>query len=274
MRRRGTPWLLDSLGAPADGDFPDSLRATYAADIIRRWDPDLLFMHLVALDGAKHATGRGGEAVWTALRNADRYLGWVVAALQETNAGRATTVIVTSDHGFLPVRRVLKPGVLLARAGLIRTTSAGHVVDWDAAVVASGGTAAFIPRDDGDSTVTRRIRQAIPDALVGPGRPIRAIWPRDTIAALGGDPRAAWMIDMSDTFYTTIGYGDPLFLERGGGGHGFDPRRLGMHAFFLATGPGIQPDSRMPLLKQEDIAATVARRLGIELPNIVGRPAL
>ncbi|HEU5260124.1 MAG TPA: ectonucleotide pyrophosphatase/phosphodiesterase, partial [Gemmatimonadales bacterium] len=234
LRRWGTPGLLDSLRAPDVGQVSDSLRAVWAAQIIRRWDPDLLLLHLLDVDHWKHETGPAGDSVWAALRRADRHIGWVLDALHDQP--RATTVIVTSDHGFLRYRRILRPGVLLTRAGLVTLDSAGRVADWVAGIVGNGGSAMFLPRDATDSTIARRIRAAIPDSLVGPDRPIRIIWPRDSLVALGADPRALWAIEMNEGFYTNLGYRGELLFADTGGGHGHDPRRPELHAFFLVAG--------------------------------------
>ena len=263
LRRLGTSWLLDSLGVPRAGRVSDSLRARWTGEIIRRWDPDLVLLHLLDVDHWKHEQGSVGDSVWTALWRADRDIGRVLDALRARP--RATTVIVTSDHGFLPYRQSLRPGVLLVRAGLVTLDAAGRVTDWAAGVVGNGGSAMFLPRDSTDRSLAARIRAAIPDSLIGPGRPIRAVWPRDTIAALGGDPRALWAIDMNEGYYTTLGYRGDLLVERRtvGGGHGYDPRRPELHAFFLASGPGIAAGSTLPVMQQTDIAGRVARALGV-----------
>lgn len=273
LRRLGTSWLLDSLGVARAGRVSDSLRARWTGEIIRRWDPDFALLHLLDVDHWKHEQGPVGDSVWTALRQADRHIGWVLDALRARP--RATTVIVTSDHGFLPYRQRLRPGVLLVRAGLVTLDPAGRVTDWAAGVVGNGGSAMILPRDSTDRSLAARIRAAIPDSLIGPGRPIRAVWPRDTIAALGGDPRALWAIDMNEGYYTTLGYGGELLVERRGvgGGHGYDPRRPELHAFFLAAGPGIRPGTRLGVIQQTDIGPTVAKVLGLRLGGVEGRPA-
>jgi predicted AlkP superfamily pyrophosphatase or phosphodiesterase len=271
LRRLGTSWLLDSLGVPRAGQVSDSLRAQWTGEIIRRWDPDLVLLHLLDVDHWKHEQGPVGDSVWTALRQADRHIGWVLDALRARP--RATTVIVTSDHGFLPYRRSLRPGVLLVRAGLVTLDPAGRVTDWAAGVVGNGGSAMILPRDSTDRSLAARIRAAIPDSLIGPGRPIRAVWPRDTIAALGGDPRALWAIDMNEGYYTTLGYRGELLVGRRevGGGHGYDPRRPELHAFFLAAGPGIAAGGTLPVIRQTDIAPTIAGILGLDLRGVEGR---
>lgn len=265
LRSLGTPWLLDSLGAPAAGQPDDSLRADWAAAIIRRWQPDFVAIHLIDLDHWKHETGPWGDSVPSALRAVDRRLGLVLDAVRATEPGRRTTLIVTSDHGFLPYAQRLRPGVLLARAGLVTvdTTATPPVRSWDAGVQVNGGSVMILPRDSADRTLAARVRSAIPDSLVGPGMPIRAVWPRDTIALLGGDPRALWALDMNEGFYATAGYSGPLLSPRRGGGHGFDQRRRELHAFFLMTGPGVRAGDTRPLLRQTELAAMIARVLGL-----------
>lgn len=260
LRSLGTPWLLDSLNAPPAGQPNDSMRAAWAAAIVRRWDPDLVALHLIDLDHAKHEYGIWGDSAVAALRARDRDLSVLLSAVRATEAGRQTTLIVTSDHGFLNYRERLRPGVLLARAGLVMVDSSASppVRSWDAGVQVSGGSVMVLPRDSSDRTLAARIRAAIPDSLIGPGRPVRAVWPRDSIARLGGDPRAIWALDLNTGFYAVSGYTGSLLSSRMGGGHGYDPRRQELHAFFLWTGPGVRAGSVVPIMRQTDIAGYVA----------------
>ncbi len=126
----------------------------------------------------------------------------------------------------------------------------------------------IMPRDSTDRRLAARVRGAIPDTLVGPpeggrARPIRAVWPRDTIAMLGGDPRAIWGLDLNEGTYSASGYTGALFTPRAGGGHGQDPRRPELHAFLVMSGPGIERGGSRPLLRQTEIAGIVARLLGL-----------
>jgi hypothetical protein len=265
LRYLGTPWLLDSIGAPAAGEPNDSMRAAWTAAIIRRWNPDLVALHLIDLDHFKHEFGIWGDSARAALRARDRDISVVLEAVVATDAGRQTTLIVTSDHGFLNYEQRFRPGVLLARAGLVTVDSAATppVRSWEAAVQVNGGSIMILPRDSTSGTIAARIRAAIPDSLVGPGKPIRAIFPRDTIALLGGDPRALWALDLNEGYTGATGYSGPLLSPREGGYHGYDPRRPELHAFFLVTGHGVQPGRPRALMLQTEIAGIVARLLGL-----------
>lgn len=264
MRHSGTAGLLDSLGAAATGPFRDSLRVDWSAAILRRWDPDLLALHVIDLDGRKHDHGVWGDSVVLALRKVDRELGRLLAAVRETEAARRTTVVITSDHGFLNYRQGFRPGVLLARAGLVTLDSAGRATSWEAGILTNGGSTMILPRDSSDRDIAARIRAAIPDSLIGDGRPIRALWPRNTLAALGSDPRAVWALDLNDGFYSSGGYRGALVGPLRGAGHGYDPRRPELYAFFMSTGPGVPRGTTPPVLRQTEIAGIVARILGLQ----------
>ncbi|HET9384692.1 MAG TPA: ectonucleotide pyrophosphatase/phosphodiesterase [Gemmatimonadales bacterium] len=265
LRYLGTPWLLDSIGAPAAGEPNDSMRAAWTAAIIRRWNPDFIALHLIDLDHFKHEYGIWSDSARGALRARDRDISVVLAAVAATEAGRQTTVIVTSDHGFLDYSHRLRPGVLLSRAGLVTVDTAATppVRAWQAGVQVNGGSVMILPRDSTDPALAARIRAAIPDTLVGPGKPIRAVLPRDTIAVLGGDPRALWALDLNEGFYAISGYAGALLSASRGGGHGYDQRRQELHAFFLMTGPGVPRGRPRPLMRQTEIAGIVARILGL-----------
>jgi hypothetical protein len=146
------------------------------------------------------------------------------------------------------------------------------VISWRAAVVVNGGNVMLLPRDSTDPGIEALLRRAVPDSLVGPPpRPIRLIWSRDSIARLGGDPRALWALDLNDGFYAIRGYSGSAMSTRSGGGHGYDPRRPELHAFFLASGAGVPGGRHLGVIRQTDIAPTIAVMLGLELPGVDGR---
>ncbi|KRA38672.1 MULTISPECIES: alkaline phosphatase family protein [unclassified Nocardioides] len=63
--------------------------------------PNLTFLHLAGPDAAGHRTGGMGVAYLDAVREIDRLVGKVVAAIEHTPAlDGTTTVILTADHGF------------------------------------------------------------------------------------------------------------------------------------------------------------------------------
>lgn len=70
-----------------------------AVQSIREDRPYFLFVHLDHVDGALHGHGWLTEEYFEAVREADRLIGVLLEALEESGMHGETIVIVTSDHG-------------------------------------------------------------------------------------------------------------------------------------------------------------------------------
>ena len=56
------------------------------------------------------------------------------------------------------------------------------------------------------------------------------------------------------------------------GTHGFLNTDPDMRAIFIASGAGVRRGATLGVIKNIDVAPTIARWLGLEMPNISGRP--
>jgi predicted AlkP superfamily pyrophosphatase or phosphodiesterase len=56
------------------------------------------------------------------------------------------------------------------------------------------------------------------------------------------------------------------------GSHGYDSHLPDMRAVFVACGAGIQPGVKLGEINNTDVAPTVAKLLGFEIPNAEGKP--
>jgi len=56
------------------------------------------------------------------------------------------------------------------------------------------------------------------------------------------------------------------------GSHGFDSHLPEMRATFVACGAGIKPGTKLGVINNTDVAPTAARLLGIEMPDVDGKP--
>lgn len=93
-------------------------------------------------DRTQHERGVGHPQTLTSVRDADRNLGAVLAALERLDLYDTTNVIVASDHGFATIAGHVDVDARLVRAGLkAAETSTGVVVTGGAVYVAEGGSA-------------------------------------------------------------------------------------------------------------------------------------
>ena len=112
--------------------FMDHVMVGCACDILRTLKPDVMFIHLAHLDHTRLANGILGRMIEQAIVANDDWLGRLFEATMDAGTYEETNFAVISDHGHLPVSRVLNPNVYLAEAGLIDVDENGNLVDWKA----------------------------------------------------------------------------------------------------------------------------------------------
>lgn len=260
-RGRGTRYRE----APFDGRRPESMKV----DRILEWlalpareRPRLVMSYWAGADREGHDHGPGSDAVIRELRQQDAELARLIEGIADRALWAHTTLIVVSDHGMTEIGRYLDVAGTLARAGIgARVT---------------GGSVANVYLDDPAQT------EAAADALeaLHPMRlyPRSAVPPRLRLAHPTRSGDLVLLTEPPYSFSRPSGLAGHLrgWLHAAGvrfGGHGYDPRHPHMGGIFFAMGRRVPDDLVLPEVLQVDVAATVARLLGIEPPrHSEGRP--
>lgn len=268
MRQASTPGLFERLGVTPRTDMFknivewDTFLASTAAAILRGMRPNLLLLHLVQLDYYQHRGGTNGTEVRPALARIDAHVATVVAALREAGIAGETAVIVTGDHSFQDVERVVQVNEILARAGLggCRTASA----EWRATAHVAGGSAAIFVKSATDGAAAEA-------ALRREARDRYTIVSRRQLDDLGAMTGAAFAVDAASGYAFGASCADGLETANRYGTHGFLPSRPSMSTGFIAAGAGVRPGVTVERIGLVDVAPTVARLLGLDMPGVEGR---
>lgn len=263
--------LIDQVeiarGKPFSWPQDDRDRTDITLHILKTYDPHVLLLHLIALDGAQHSYGPGSPEALKTLAAVDAHVGEILDAIQAS--GRATNVSVVSDHGFLATTTQLQPNFALKQAGLLQVGSRGEVTSWRAYFHASGGSGFVYVKDEADRG---RVQQILMDLKKDPANGIREVWTSADLAAKGSHPDAAFGVDVIDGFYTGAGH-DVLVKPSGSkGGHGFDPARTALHSSFILAGPAVQKRGSVGIIKMTQIAPTLASILEVGLSPSAAKP--
>lgn len=280
LRALSTPGLLADVARrdpafPArhrPGDFHrDEFLIDIATHVITTGKPHLLFAHLVDVDSAEHQHGPWSDPAKAAIEHADRQLGRLIAAAEAAGIWPATALVVASDHGFAAVRTMVRPGVLLTRAGLVRLDAAGRVAESRAFLQVSGGLGYAYVRDPRDTAAAAMLRAAFDTEAARPEGGIGKIYEPAEIRAAGGDPRASFAFEATPGGSFGPGWtGDykapPLYL----GAHGFAPEHSEMRAALAILGPAVRR-GKIEGARLIDLAPTVAAWLGLRMDGIEGR---
>lgn len=235
--------------------------------IVRTHKPNLLLFHLLTTDSMQHTYGARGLAARTALELADTRIARIVQAYRDAGIFDRTTFIITADHGFKTVKRVIRPNVLFRQIGL----------EGAAWAISEGGTAMVYVTRESDRAATL---EKLSKALAGVEGVAKVIGP-DGFAPLGypctcADPRMADLVIAAADGYGFNGSVEGEVVSdtpRGStpGSHGYLNTELDMRAIFVAGGRGVKTGVTLGEVRNVDVAPTIARLLGLELPGVAGR---
>jgi hypothetical protein len=278
-RLDSTPGLVDAvvadLGGFGERDNVDPIArdrfaAAAALRIIRTARPNLLVVHLMETDSAQHADGPGSAAARAAFERVDAHVAALLAALDATGMRERTAIAVTGDHGFSRVHTLIQPNVILREAGLLTTSPQGAIADWRAA---AHGLAIRLA-DPADRALGARVTTLFERLAAGRFRGIFRVVGREELDARGAYPDALLFLEPAEGYYVSdaLEHGSVLVAASRRGAHGFLPTEPRMHSGLLLAGAGIRAGVPLPLVRQIDIAPTLARLLGCEMPDAEGVP--
>jgi predicted AlkP superfamily pyrophosphatase or phosphodiesterase len=237
--------------------------------------PNLALLHVVEVDHTEHLKGPKSPAAYAAVKAADGQVREVWEELKRDFPGRATLLVV-SDHGFSATKRMVLPNVILRKAGLVEK-SGKKGTSGEVHIVVQGGSAMIYVLDDAHrASVIERVRKAFGGVkgvskIVGPGqlKDYGVADPKD-------DPHAPDMMLFAEEgcAFGDTAAGELPFNEKPErkGSHGHNADLPDLHATFVAWGVGIKPGARLGEISNLSIAPTIAKLLGLSLPNAEGQP--
>jgi hypothetical protein len=264
--------LLGALGMPRPGGDMDAQKTLLAAYLIKAHKPNLMLVHLDAVDEAGHVHGPQSAEAVAALERVDARIGAILAAVKEAGLGGSTDVFVVSDHGFLPVERQIRPNVLLAKAGLLTADDRGEVTGGKVATVSNGGSFFIYWPESTDlkGEVVTALRPLVDQGLVW------GVLDRPALRDLGAEPAAQMALEAADgTAFVRSARGELLSrLETPGGTHGYLPFRQGLEASFIAWGAHVKSGVDLHRIRMARVGPTVLKAMGIKDPAFGAEPPL
>ncbi len=235
--RHSTPGLFaevaQMLAPMLSKSDPDQIRGEAALYLWNHFRPDLLLVHFVWYDSQAHAFGPASPQALTALESADRAIGAIRDAI---SSDPATTLVVLSDHGFVPVEKEAAPLVVFAEHGLFARGADGSLALRRLGAVSAGGSLAIYWLEEPSADDRRRLATAL-DRLRETGA-VQEIVDRGKLEALQSDPDAELMIEAAPGFSFSDRLEGPVVSDspKDRGTHGYFPFLAGMEAMFAAVG--------------------------------------
>jgi hypothetical protein len=228
--------------------------------------PRLVLLHLSQAEAALAEHGPQTPEAVEAFAGADAELARWLGCLRSVDLLESATVMLVGDIGYGSVHTAIAPNVTLQAERLIMP--AGAAIDsWEAIARSNGGSAFVYARGERAAV---RARDALARAAQASGA-FRVLSADEMISA-GADPEAWFGLEAEPGFLFVDDASGELLRPaavRGAGGYvvagsAFDPG-------FAAWGRGIRRGIRIPVMRQTDVAPTLARLLGLTLEQAEGR---
>ena len=252
----------------------DENRGRFATALIEAHRPDFLTVYLTALDHEQHAKGPDTPEAHAVLEQIDEIVGQLVAA--ERKAHPDAVIALVSDHGFEATHSAVNLFRPFIDEKLITLGQDGKVASWLAMPWISGGSAAIMLARPDDRALAARVRTLLDRLAADPAYGIARIADRTQIAQMGGNPLAAFYVDLRPGFVTDIFRGPvaplvaPALIR---GMHGYFPGPAPLQSTFLLMGEGIPAGRKLGQVDMRAIAPTLARIMGASLPD-AEKPAI
>lgn len=253
----------------------DAVWTKAACHIVEQHKPNLLLYHLLTTDAVNHANGPGTIASYTAYAYADKLIGDLLDSLTRAGLRDRATIVVSTDHGFKKVQKVIHTNVALRDAGLIRIKE-GKVESCDAYAVPQGGLSFVYVTDPAKRAELLPKLKTLCAGLEG----VKEVIDGNDGPKLGM-PTPAENQGMGDlVLYAKDGYaffqgtdGTDVVRESKTylGTHGYPNSDPELDGIFFASGYGIKKGASLDRVRNLDVAPTIAELLGVPLPNVDGR---
>jgi predicted AlkP superfamily pyrophosphatase or phosphodiesterase len=251
----------------------DYMYARLASHVITKHKPNLMMLHLVTVDSAQHSYGRNSPEAYWALNDSDNRVRDMVDAIESAGLTDKTTFFVTTDHGFYNFSKTINLNALLRSEGLLK--SLGTKVSSAQAYAMSEGGACFVYILD-QANREKIMADLKPKLLAVEG--VASL--TDNAADVGHktaaqDPREPDLfLSAKDGYSFTDSLADAEVIKptdgiKGAHGHFVTEDLLG--AACVISGADIKQGVVIDAMKNIDIAPTMAKMLGIEMPNVDGR---
>jgi predicted AlkP superfamily pyrophosphatase or phosphodiesterase len=249
----------------------DEVKTRFAIEILHKYKPGFMTLHLSSLDDAEHSYGVFSTQANQDLEAIDTMLSQLAAAAHASDP--ATVVAVVSDHGFTPLTHKVNLYLPFLRSGLINVTPDSEtqtpkITSWKAQPWLASGMAAIMLHDPGDRDTERVVGELLRTLAADLNNGIAHIAERAEIKQLGAFPDAAYLVVFKPGYYAGGNWSGDLVTEMRGnhGGHGFSPEYSEMRAALFVSGVGIAHHRDLGVIDMRQIAPTMALLMGVALP--------
>lgn len=255
----------------------DNFSMACTLDVIKRYKPDLVMVHLTDVDSFAHKYGRDSSEINKALSRHDERLGVLLRLLKEKEMIKKTNIIVLGDHSFKDVNKVVKLNKLFLKNNLLEVNEKNLITNWKVYMnTCDGSCYIYLNKEEkNNSTLKNKVKNLILDYSKKNNNFIERLLTSEEAASFGADPNCTFMLEANEGYYFLTDLDGDIIQDVGStydkGTHGYCPNKKDYETFFMAVGPSIKKNFSIGTMNLVDIAPTLSKILNIHLKDTDGK---
>lgn len=249
--------------------------------------PDVTLVHLTDVDSQRHLHGTRSLEARDAIVRHDARLRSIFEILERAGLYRNTNIIVLGDHYQKDTVKAVHVNYWFVQKGWI-TMRGNSIHQWQAYCQNCDGSA-YVYIRKGCGHIKDEVRELLESLAADGDSGIEQVIGGKDATAMGADPHCSFMLEARDGYYfqdsvhgpersvvfpegvpETEKQPDPSSLPMRAT-HGYFPGKPGYQTVFMAAGPDILENVEIPSMCLVDEGPTMARLLGLTLPEADGR---
>lgn len=283
IKARSTEGLFDELYPVIKDAFEidpirvdDQICGDACAYLIDKYQPEVIYTHLVAIDSIRHQKGVFGEHILDTYEFLDSVVGQITDALKRNGLYENTIINITADHGHLDIDRVVSINRFLKDKGYIKTNEKGELLDWDAYMHSCALSGHVYVKNNDQITINQVIELLENHANE---LDIEKIYTKEQVKEKYHlDGEFAFVIESNGAATFSADYNAPLRISSGGkdyryavSTHGHEPSK-GVQPTFFIRNPFNNKRVVIANGRVIDQAPTLAKLMGFEMNFADGIP--
>jgi predicted AlkP superfamily pyrophosphatase or phosphodiesterase len=260
--------------------YRDELWTRAGEFLIEKHRPNFLLFHLLTTDSINHKYGPGSLPSFTAYAFTDACLKRLINTLEASGMKDKYTLLITTDHGFKSATKLIRSDAVLRKEELMKRNGA-VVLSCDAISKSyGGGSAIYITDPAKKATLVPKLKEIF-SKIEG----VEKVYDASEYAEIGlaqptdneqvGD---LFMVAKDGYAFTDAFTEGDIVVDQKlegtsyAGHHGYFNADPQLNGTFIAYGYGIKKGVKLEDFSNLSVAPTIAKLLGIELPDADGKP--
>lgn len=257
--------------------YLDHFTESVSLEILKKKQPDTMFIHLTEIDTVRHYEGLYSDKVYQAIDSVHQRLIHLLDALKESGNYDLTNVVILGDHGGKDFDQVILLNSLFHQKKWLELDAQGKIVSWKVYANSCGGSAQIYLQSGSSEDFHQEVAKFLASYASSKESPILHYYNKEECSndhSLSGpfdfvfEAKSGYIFknDIRDQVIVPRSEVSKYKLE-----HGYLPTDPKLKTLFFAKGPSIRKGHSLSKAGLVDEAPTLAKLMDLDFTSCEGK---